>query len=379
MDVIGAMQQAHAALATSRSGEAQRISETVAKHGIMGLLGEAEVGKTQTIRQALSTLNSRSAIIYLDFDAVASEGHVGWRIAKQIARASTSGFDLSILSAGALVPARLERKRIELAEILGMDGVEESLREWPSGAYGPLPAFEALERFAITREVLIWVDHIEAPSVTARHPVDVARLLWGVRELHQRQRDIRILVSGREGIRDIVTGPKAAFHQQGQWLTLDTPQASMWRDVAERLKVAVRIAKDLAVLTGGHPQTMLVALTTLAMRGDDLPRYGGEQLLAELVAHDDGVAARAVQHARSLHRLGGQVLVQVARGQKPYGSAQRGAASTQEISKVLARLRLAGLLRHADRWEVVNPVVAIRARGSVAEPDRIEDWEDIDY
>jgi hypothetical protein len=177
----------------------------------------------------------------------------------------------------------------------------------------------------------------------------------------------------------MVTGPKAAFHQQGQRLTLGTPPASMWRDVAERLKVAASISEELAVLTGGHPQTMLVALTTVAMRGDDVACYGGEQLLAELVAHDDGVAARAVQHARSLHRLGGQVLVQVARGQKPYGSAQRGAASTQEISKVLARLRLAGLLRHTDIWEVVNPVVAIRVRGSVAQSDRIEDWEDIDY
>ncbi len=379
MDVIGAMQQAHAALATSRSGEAQRISETVAKHGIVGLLGEAEVGKTQTMRQALSALSSRAAIVYLDFDVVASEGHVGWQIAKQIARASTSGVDLSILSAGALVPARLERTRIALAEILGVDGVEESLREWPSGAYGSLPAFEALERFAMTREVLVWADHIEAPRVTPRHPVDVGRLLWGLREMHQRQRNVRILVSGREGIRGIVTGPKAAFHQQGRWLTLDAPSTSMWRDVAQRLEVAVRIAQELAVLTGGHPQTMLVALATVAMRGDDLPRYGGEQLLAELVARDDGVAARAVQHARSLHRLGGQVLVQVARGQKPYGSVQRGAASTQEISKVLARLRLAGLLRHTDTWKVVNPVVAIRARGSVAEHDRIEDWEDIDY
>ncbi|MGH2878630.1 MAG: hypothetical protein ACRDK4_03350 [Solirubrobacteraceae bacterium] len=379
MDVIGAMQQAHAALATCRRGEAQRISDTIAKNGIVGLLGEAEVGKSQTMRQALGVLNIRAATVYLDFEAVASDGHIGWQIARQIARASTSGIDLSILSAGALVPARLERTRIVLTEFLGVDGVEESLREWPSGDYSLLTAFEALERFAMTRDVLIWADHIEAPRVTPRHPVDVGRFLWGLRELHQRQRNVRIVVSGREGIRDIVTGSKAAFHQQGQWLTLDAPPASMWRDIAQRLKVVVRIVQELAVLTGGHPQTMLVALTTAAMRGDDLPRYGAEQLLAEVVAHDDGVAARAMQHARSLHRLGGQVLAQVARGQKPYGLAQRGATSTQEISKVLARLRLAGLLRHTDKWEVVNPVVAIRARGPVAEPDRIEDWEDIDY
>ncbi len=379
MDVIGSMQDAHAALATSRSGEAQRIGETIAKNGIVGLVGEAEVGKTQTIRQSLAVLDPRAAVVYLDFDAVASDGHVGWQIAKQIARQSTSGVDLSILSAGAIVPARLENMRVQLAEILGVKGVEEALREWPSGSYGSLAGFEALEHFAATRDVLVWVDHIEAPRLTPRHPVDVGRLLWGVRELHQRQPNVRVLLSGREGIGDVVTGPKAAFHQQGEWLTLDYPPPRMWRDVAKRLNVSVRIAQELAFLTGGHPQIMLVALTTLAMRPGDFAGNGAELLLAELVAHDDGVAARAVQHARSLHRLGGQVLVQVARGQRPYGAAGRGAASTQEVSKVLARLRLAGLLRNDGGWGVVNPVVAIRARGSVAEPDQIEDWEDIDY
>jgi hypothetical protein len=379
VDVIGAMQRAHTALATSRSGEAQRIGETVAKNGIVGVVGEAEVGKTLTIRQSLSALDSRTAVVYVDFDAAASDGHVGWQIAKQIARQSTIGVDLSILSAGALVPPRLERTRVQLAEILGVDGVEEALREWPSGSYGALAGFQGLERLAATRKVLVWADHIEAPRLTARHPVDVGRLLWGMRELHQRERNIQVLLSGREGIGDVVTGPNAAFHQQGEWLTLGNPPASMWRDVAARLNVPSRITQELAFLTGGHSQTMLVALTTLATRPGDFSENGGELVLAELVAQDDGAAARAIQHARSLHRLGGQVLMQVARGQRPYGITQRGAASTQEISKILARLRLAGLLRNDGGWEVVNPVVAIRARGTVTERDRIDDWEDIDY
>jgi hypothetical protein len=102
-----------------------------------------------------------------------------------------------------------------------------------------------------------------------------------------------------------------------------------------------------------------------------------EDVLAELTAHDDGLARRAVEHAQSLHRLGGQVLVQVARAQRPYGAAQRGSASPQEISKVLARLRLAGLLRRTDRWAIVNPLVAIRARGGVAELPGSEDWESL--
>jgi hypothetical protein len=146
----------------------------------------------------------------------------------------------------------------------------------------------------------------------------------------------------------------------------------MWRDVAQRLGVSTRVAQALAGLTGGHPQTMLLALNAICLSEDERPPRA-EEVLGELAAHDDGLAARAVQHARSLHRLGGQVLEQVARAQRPYGTAQRGKATTQEISKVLARLRLAGLLRRTDHWTVVNPLVAIRARGTVAEPLSLDD------
>lgn len=377
MDVIGGMQRAHAALAESRAGEAQRIAETVEKQGIVGVLGEAEVGKTETIRQALARLNRRVALVYIDFDLIASDAHLGFQVAKQLARALTAGVDLSLLAAGALVPARLDRTRLVLSEILGIDGVEEALREWPSGTYGSVPAFEALRRATQERDVLLWIDHLEAPRLTPRHPVNVGRLLWGIRELHQ-QESFRVLVSAREGIAHLITGPKAAFHQQGQWLTLDVPSVTLWRDVARKLNVATKPAQELAMLTNGHPQTMLLALTMLALAEPGWPRYGVEHVLAEMAAQDDGVATRAAQHARSLHRLGEQVLVQVARGQKPYAAAQRGTASTQEISKVLARLRLAGLLRRADQWQVVNPLVAIRARGTMKLGETIEDWEGID-
>lgn len=182
-----------------------------------------------------------------------------------------------------------------------------------------------------------------------------------------------MMVSARAGIEDELVAPRAAFHQQGQWLSLDTPGPSIWREVAGQLGVSRRMARELAVLTGGHPQTMLLALVTLKLANGGWPSRP-EDVLEELAAHDDGLAARAVQHARSLHRLGGQVLIQIACAQQPYGAAQRGRATPQEmISKVLARLRLAGLLRRTDRWAVVNPLVAIRARGGVAEPVNIED------
>lgn len=367
MDVIGGLQQAHAALAASRAGEAQRIADTLRGQHVVGVLGEAEVGKTQTIRQALNLLGRDVPVLHLDLDGAAGDGHIGFLLAKQVVRALLHGADLSLLSVGVLVPARVEQRRLVLAEILGLGGVDEALREWPSGHYSSTEALRGVEALADQRDLILWIDHVEAPRLTPRHPVNTDRLLWGIRELGQRRDRMRVVVSAREGIEGDVVGPQAAFHQQGQWLSLGVPTPVMWAEVADRLSVSTRAAQELAALTGGHPQTMLLALVTLELADGGWPSRA-EEVLGELAAHDDGLAARAVQHARSLHRLGGQVLTQVARAQQPYGVAQRGSATPQEISKVLARLRLAGLLRRTDHWAVVNPLVAIKVRGTVIEP-----------
>jgi hypothetical protein len=55
---------------------------------------------------------------------------------------------------------------------------------------------------------------------------------------------------------------------------------------------------------------------------------------------------------------------ELALGQRPYAAAQRGTTTTQELSKALKRLRLAGLLRHEDSWMVVNPLLAMRLRAA---------------
>ena len=371
------MRQAHAALAASRAGEAQRIADTLSENFVVGVLGEAEVGKTQTIRQALSTIGGDVPVLYLDLDGAAGDEHIRFLLAKQIARVLLRGSDLSLLAVGVLVPPRLERRRLELAEMLGIEGMAEALREWPSGRYSSAAALNAVEELADHRELILWVDHVEAPRLTPRHPINTDRLLWGIRELGQRHERVRVVVSAREGVKDEIIGAQAAFHQQGQWLSLDAPTAAAWREVADHLDVSVRTAQELVALTGGHPQTMLLALVTLKLADGGWPSRA-EDVLGEMAANDDGLAARAVQHARSLHRLGGQVLAQIARAQKPYGAAQRGSATPQEISKVLGRLRLAGLLRRTDRWEIVNPLVAIKVRGTVVEPPCLEDWEDID-
>lgn len=361
--------QAVAALAESRVGETQRIAMAVRENSVVGILGEAEVGKTQTIRQALDKGHNT---IYLNLEQAADDGHVGFLLARQIARTVVGPVDFSLLRGGAMLPAQVELGRQRLAELLGIQGLNEALRSWPSGNFQSTAALEALATLATQLDLVLWIDHVEAPFLTPRHPLAVGPLLWGVRELSQRVSGLRVVLSAREALRSEILGPTAAFHQQGLWLSLKAPVAGAWQKVADRLDAPPGAAEQLTSLTEGHPATMLLALLSTADAGSRRALYP-EDVLQEMAIRDDGLAIRAMQHARTLHRLGGQVLTQIALSQRPYAAAQRGSASTQEIRKILNRLRLAGLLRKSDGWAVVNPLVAIRLRGTVHGPLDVED------
>jgi hypothetical protein len=370
MALITDVNHARWSLEMARLEEGARITDEVQTSRVVGVLGEAEVGKTETIREALGTSQPDRPLIHLDLDGVAGEGHVAFHLVREIAAAQL-GIEFSTLKVGVLVPATLERKRVELAEFLGVDGLEEALRDWPSGGYPLAKALDALTKLAQQRETILWIDHLEAPMLTPRHPLDLDKLLWAIREIVQRQLSLSVVLSGRDAVETRVLGREAAFYQQGRWLSLDNPGPEVWRDVALRLKASPTVVRDLAHLTGGHPETMLNAFLSL-MRGNG--KGGGEDLLRELASVSGGLASRAFQHACSLHRLGGQVLLQVAWGKGPYAAFQRGESPPQEIRKVLGRLQLAGLIRHDDGWSVVNPLIGIVLRGEIPRASA-PDWD----
>jgi hypothetical protein len=377
MDVIDRTERAWDALAAARASEIERIADALGEHHIVGLLGEAEVGKTVTVRQALRLQRPALRAIELDLNRAASDEHVGFLLAKEIARTVLGPTDFSLLAVGVLLPGRVERGRLQLAELLGVEGLDEACRDWPSGRYSSATALRALETLVRTgSDLVLWIDHVEAPLLTPRHPLKVDELLWGIRELSQRESRLRVVLSGRAAVQADLVGPRAAFHQQGRWLSLDVPPPAAWVEVARQLGTSTRAAQRFAGLTGGHPTTMLLLL--LEERQPDQPAARPEEVLSELAARDDGLANRALQHARSLHRLGGQVLEQVALGERPYATAQRGTASPQEIRKVLNRLRVAGLLRRTDAWGIVNPLVAIGLRHTLHELPSLVDEDDED-
>ncbi|MFZ2050540.1 MAG: hypothetical protein WAU69_06360 [Solirubrobacteraceae bacterium] len=347
-----------AALAVARSEEARLIRDCVHRDQVVGVFGEAEVGKTQTIRQALA--GSAIRVLRLDLHWAASETHVGFLLACEMARALAPGLAPTCLAHGGRLPAAVEQARSRLVETLG-GGLQESLRRWPSGRYEWPVALESLEALVQTQEALLWIDHLEAPRLSFRHPLKLSPLLWSISELVERAPGLRVLLSGREAARVDLDGPRAAFSGSGRWLSLQAPSADAWRRVAKLVDARGDLVAELADLTAGHPRTMLLALVSIADQQAPPP---AQQVLLALAERDDGLEARAMEHARSLHRLGGQALTQAALGQRPYATAQRGATTTQELSKALKRLRLAGLLRHEDSWRVVNPLLAMRLRAA---------------
>jgi hypothetical protein len=351
--------RAKAALAAVRAEEAKEIGEQLRCHRIVGLLGEAEVGKTEILREAL--VCQRLGVLYLDLAWAASEEHLGFMLAREIARMLVPADELPALGRLAPLPPTLERSRSRLAEMLG-GGLKEALRPWPSGRYSLAAAFDGLEALAEQQETILWVDHLEAPRLTFRHPLKAGQLLWSVSELAERNALLRVVVSGREAASADALGPRAAFRGRGHWLTMVAPGLQAWQEVADRLGVSRSACAELVQMTAGHVRTMLLALNAIATANGAGKQPSAEDVLWQLAERDDGLASRAIEHARSLHRLGGQVLTQAALGQRPYATAQRGATTTQDLSKALKRLRLAGLLRHEQRWTVVNPLVAMRLR-----------------
>jgi hypothetical protein len=354
--------EAGAGLTEARAPEVEAVAEAMRTSRIVGVLGEAEVGKTAVVEAALRSRPAGETLLRLDLEAAGGGEQLALMIVRQIATAFLGEAALSQLSGAVLVPASIESEWVALSRLIGADGLDEALRDWPSGTYPLKKALAALESFVAKRDALLWIDHPEAPSLTPRHPLDVDELLWGLRATVQGSDRLGLLISARDAFDSDLLGRDRALYEQGRWLALDNPPREAWQRVGAGLGVEVRLGEELFVLTRGHPATMLRALPI----GASEKGRRGVDIVEELASVSEPLANRAFQHARSLHRLGGQVLTQVARAQGPYAADQKGASPPQEIRRVLGRLQIAGLIRHdPGRWSVVDPLVGAVLRREV--------------
>ena len=355
------------ALSQARDNDVARIDLALRSEGVTGVHGEAEVGITSMIDTALG-LSGRDAI-RVDLNGVTSEDDVAWLMARGIARCELGAAAFSQMTLPeALRPISANQQFLHFAERAGTHVAELARSEQQVQGVGVRAVLDAMVNMyqRTTTPPLLWIDHLQAPSLMSRHPVDVDALLWNVRAMQQ-QLDAPIILSGHRTATPTAFGPSGAFHGDGQWVTLGRPGLDVWGTVGASLESAApppNWIKDMAAITHGHPATMLMAMAMYVAMQDLAPT--ALTLWQLMLSLDDGHTARAVQHARTLHRLGGHVLQQIARSVGPYEDAATD-NRRKDINRAVKRLHEAGLITQPRprAWELTNPLVAGRLRGQV--------------
>lgn len=350
----------HAALSSARRHDVARVDDGLRRFGVTGIHGEPEVGTTSVVEIAIRA--SGQTAIRVDLDIATSEADVATMLASGLARIELGSDVLSLMAAEAIAPARVQAEFIAYAQRVGEDVAKLALTSTDAEDRQVRSVLSAIGRVYQSAAVppCVWIDHLQAPLLKSRHPLDVDALLWNLRSLNH-EAEIPILLSGSTAATDVAFSPDGAFYGDGLWIRLERPDESVWQEVARALLGGPSDGwiHDMSTFTNRHPATMLLALAMTDVLGE-LPALELWQLMLSL---DDGLAARAMQHARSLHRLGGVMLERVAQGTRPYeGAATQ--AQRHDRTRSLKKLHEAGLITQPRKrtWEVTNPLLAGRLR-----------------
>jgi hypothetical protein len=359
-------------LTAMRADDGHVVGAAVEQASFVALIGEADVGKTTLLRQ-LGTRMERSGMwtVRLDLDGAYAVAQLAWLTLRSLAEAIAGPVSFSMLVAldQSMWTSRARRAALEIDELLGTALSATALRATPPASEGKEEDLgllgEALSRVAdvaaVRQPVLLVIDHLEAPGLTPRHPVDVATLLWSVRAIAQKTPQVRVVVAGRPGIEDLYATRDAAFFQDGRTVRLERPSVTQWWQVASALGLPSDPFRSAIDLTEGHvPTTLRVLEEWSRERGAQV-----ETLFAELVSAQAAHTRRCVQHARTLDRLGGRILTAISRGLPPYGAIAY--SHPKEIQRPLTRLRLAGLIDQPTprRWRVTDPLVGANLRAGL--------------
>ena len=267
-------------------------------------------------------------------------------------------------------PATTERAMLDAREIFG-ESLSAALTDQPTKSDRQRDFAEPIELTACLaqRSSVPWIllfDHLHAPLLTSRHPIDPAALLWQVRAAAQHLPKLHVTVTCAPGAEHLASSPEAAFYGDGTWLQIDPPTVDEW----DRASIHAGTVLD--------PQWLRISQrhvpTTLAMlRVRDREELGREQdgreVFREVAEHQHEHANRCLLHASSLHRLGAHVLTSIASGDGPYAGTPE--ARSDDVAAAAKALRLAGLIcRDPDDdrgWLLTDPMIG----SLLADPSRI--------
>lgn len=342
------------ALGRARLAEVAAIASALTDHQFVGVTGPAEAGKTTLLRQVLARreLEDDAAIVTVDLDGVRSNAHLAVRWLRAIAKgtAGTIAFSHIVGLARDVWPGRTRAADHEVRDVLRdayelAVGSRDGARELKDGV---APAVAATKRLARMRRTTIVFDHLEACELSGA--LDVRDVLWQLRAASQRTKNLAVVLACRPGAVALAADEDAAFYGDGTWLTTSPPTADTWRFATDGWDPIEPICE----LTHGHAWSTAMMVERIS----GSPRLSARRAFDQLAVEQGPLAARCVQHAASLHRLGPALLHGIANGLGPYQAAPE--AQSRDVAIAAQRLELAGLAYRPQRrvWRLVNPLVA---------------------
>ena len=360
-------------LTSTRSAAVERLAQSAREQRFTGLTGEADVGKSAILAAALAQLDPRAwAIVQLDLDAAWSPNRLAWRWARELARAVTAPAFLSHIESldQSMWPAATRQQLLRLPAELGEEVARLVEAPQPERGVGKADALDAPAQAMLAvaehTPTLLVVDHLEAPKAAGLSSPNAGQLLWRVRAGGQYRDTFHVLVCARPPAQELASGPEAAYHMDGRWLTLEPPTPA---DFSHATGAQLGVSAAVVARTGGHPRATIEIL-------DELPRSRPaspaeiDQVIGRVASRHIDLARRYMQHARSVHRLGGHLLNAVAQGRGPYEATPE--IDGSEVSQAMTRLHLNGLVRRTGprEWAPADPRVAWTLGGAIYQPVR---------
>jgi DNA-binding CsgD family transcriptional regulator len=347
-------------LTEARRDAIERIAQVASEQPFTGVVGEAEVGKTAVLAAALDLLRKGGwTVVRVDLDGAWSPNRLAWRWARELVRAVAGSMVLSHVDSldSGMWPESTRTALLRLPAELGEEVTRLAEARAPARGVGRADAIDAAVNatleLASSRRLVIAIDHLEAPEAARLGSPDAAQLLWRLRSRGQYLSDLRVIVCARPPAQDLASGPEAAYHMGGRWLTLDPPTPSAFAAVTGQ---DAEVVEAVVERTLGHPRATLEIL-------GELPASGPEALavvdavVGRVAARQVDLARHCMHHARSVHRLGGHLLLTVAQGRGPYEATPE--IDGTEVSHAMTRLHLNGLVRRLGprEWAPCDPRV----------------------